>query len=660
MSSDFSLEVHIKKLIGPILVTGAAGFIGANISRKLLEFRSDVFAVVHSSDSWRLNGINSENIIFVDLNDEISLKNAIMKIKPKTVFDCAAYGAYSFQTDTKKIYDTNFQSKIKLVEYLENVGINAYVHAGSSSEYGMNCQAPKELEICKPNSDYSVSKLAFSNYLNFMGNVKGFPCLNLRLYAVYGEYEDPSRLIPQAITHGLKGEFPPLVDSNISRDFVYVQDVVKAFVLAASKMNPDIYGLDVNIGTGTQTRIFELAQVCKQIFNLNSDPEFGSMPNRKWDLINWYCSPELAKSVLNWEAETSLHQGLTLTIKWIKNLNVEDLQLLTKSGDLESKDSISAVIACYKDVQAIPIMHERLTKTFQKINVDYEIIFVNDASPDKCREVIEQISAQDNHVIGVTHSRNFGSQMAFRSGMEFSTKDCVVLLDGDLQDPPELIEEFYKKWKAGHDVVFGRRVKREMPKYIEILYKSFYRLFAKFSYVDIPLDAGDFSLIDKRVVKWLLLSPERDLFLRGLRAYVGFNQVGVDYVRPERMFGKSTNNFFSNLEWAKKGIFSFSNTPLTLLTTSGVSILVLSVFAAFSTILLRLINPEIAPKGITTILISVIILGGLNLFAIGLVGEYVSKILTEVKKRPRLIRESITRNGETTKQIPDHLENLIE
>jgi dolichol-phosphate mannosyltransferase len=318
----------------------------------------------------------------------------------------------------------------------------------------------------------------------------------------------------------------------------------------------------------------------------------------------------------------------------------------SKKTGTARKRSISAVIACYKDAEAIPIMHRRLTDTFRKLGIEYEIIFVNDCSPDNSAEVILELSKSDPAVLGINHSRNFGSQMAFRSGMELSTKDAVVLLDGDLQDPPELIAQFYAQWESGWDVVYGRRIKRDMPWHWGLMYKLFYRLFALFSYIRIPLDAGDFSLIDRRVVSWLLTCPERDLFMRGLRAYVGFRQTGVDYIRPDRMFGRSTNSLMKNIDWAKKGIFSFSNTPLTLLTSIGVVSLICSTIVALVTVVLRLLMPELAPKGVTTLLVAILIFGSFNLFAIGMVGEYVAKIMSEVKGRPRLIRTALIRNGE--------------
>src|SRR6266404_4771961 len=206
-----------------------------------------------------------------------------------------------------------------------------------------------------------------------------------------------------------------------------------------------------------------------------------------------------------------------------------------------ARQKITAVIACYRDALAVPIMYQRLTAVFAKIGVDYEIIFVNDASPDNADEVLADLAAQDNKV-------------------------AVVLLDGDLQDPPELIESFYQRWREGFDVVYGVRVKRVTTRFLQMAYKVFYRLFRAASYVPMPLDAGDFSLLDRRVVEALNQLEENNRFLRGLRAWVGFKQTGVPYVRPERMFGTTTNSLLRNLGWARKAIFSFSYAPIDLMT----------------------------------------------------------------------------------------------
>jgi nucleoside-diphosphate-sugar epimerase/glycosyltransferase involved in cell wall biosynthesis len=569
------------------------------------------------------------------------------------VFNCVAYGAYSFEEDADLIYRTNFLALSNLATELARYSLAALVHAGSSSEYGANCAAPSEDGLRDANSHYAVSKGAASDFLHYAGKHRGVPCVNLRLYSVYGPLEDTSRLIPNLLRQALAGHLPPLVDARTSRDFVHVTDVCRALITAALRMHPDIYGESFNIGSGKRTTIAELADKTRELFSITNEPVFGTLEGRNWDLADWYADASKALDVLGWQPEIALEDGLRQTSEWVKSLSDADMAVLTKKKLGARKRSVSAIIACYKDEPAIPIMYARLTEVFTKLGIDYEIIFVNDCSPDASADVIQSISASDPHVVGISHSRNFGSQMAFRSGMELCTKDSVVLLDGDLQDPPELIEHFYREWEQGWDVVYGRRVRREMPWFWGQMYKAFYRIFAAFSYVPMPHDAGDFSLMDRRVVGWLLNCPERDLFVRGLRAYVGFRQTGVDYVRPERMFGRSTNSLLKNIGWAKKGIFSFSDTPLTMLTAAGVVLLMLSVLAATVMVVLKVFRPDIAPRGATTMLVMTLFFGSLNLFAIGLVGEYVAKIMAEVKGRPRLIRSALIRHGKSTQLLPD-------
>jgi polyisoprenyl-phosphate glycosyltransferase len=295
--------------------------------------------------------------------------------------------------------------------------------------------------------------------------------------------------------------------------------------------------------------------------------------------------------------------------------------------------SISAIIACYKDAQAIPIMAARLTSTFEKLGVDYEIIFVNDGSPDDSQAVLERLAATDPHIKAITHSRNFGSQSAFTSGMRLASKAACVLLDGDLQDPPELIEDFYHKWLEGHNVVYGVRVRREMPWLWELAYKGFYRIFQHVANIRIPVDAGDFSLIDRTVMTVLNQLPERDRFVRGLRAWVGFRQTGVPYVRPERMFGRSTNNLVSNLRWARKGIFSFSYVPLELISLGALVVSLIAIVAIVGQIITRLLRPDI-PQGISTLIVLCLFLGATNLLSLSFVAEYIGKVFEEVKQRP--------------------------
>ncbi|MEO6315837.1 MAG: NAD-dependent epimerase/dehydratase family protein [Chitinophagaceae bacterium] len=638
-----NIKNEIQKLQGPIVIFGAGGFIGSNLFRYILQYRDDVYAITSTSFvPWRIDDLREGRIIRTDITNKTDLERLFSQHAFKTIFDLAAYGAYSKQTDVKLIYRTNVIGLLNLLELTVAYNISAFVHAGSSSEYGLNCKAPLETAELLPNSHYAVTKASAANMIKYYGTILQYPIVNLRYYSIYGEYEEPDRLIPRIIEMGMQKEYPPLVQPDISRDFVYIDDAVYATLLAANADFNIIGGQSINIASNIKTTIKDLAATAKDIFAIPGEPAWGDFANRKWDLKEWYGNAALAKAVLHWEATTSVREGLIKTYKWQAAYSKPLYEKKIYQDQIMHK--ITAVIACYKDAQAMPIMYERLVKTFHSINADYEIIFVNDASPDNTAEVLMVLAQQDSHVTGIEHSRNFGSQSAFMSGMEIATGDVVVLLDGDLQDPPELIAEFYAKWKEGNDVVYGQRIKRDGNKILVRLYKVFYRIFRNLSYVPIPLDAGDFSMMDKKVVNELVKLPETDQFLRGLRAWVGFKQVGVPYVRPERMFGVTTNNWRKNIGWARKAIFSFSYVPLELLTYLGWILTLLSFVAIVVQLVLYFTGVPV-PHGITSIIVLILFFGGLNMLAVSILGEYQAKILEEVKKRPKFIRRRIIQSS---------------
>lgn len=651
MTTDWSGK--IAQLQGPILVLGASGFIGANLLRMLLRYRNDVVGTASTLPAWRLQDVPEANVRSVDLLVDANLDGLLESVKPRTVFNCVAYGAYAFESNSDLIYKTNFNLTARLLERLESRKISAYVHAGSSSEYGNRAAGPAEDILPEPNSDYAVSKAACTNLFHYLGRVKRFPCVNLRLYSVYGPLEDSSRLIPALVRAGTEQRLPPFVCPDISRDFVYIDDVCEAFVAAALALREEHFGESFNIGSGRKTTIGEVAQIAGTLFNV-ADPPVFTMPNRKWDVSDWYANIDKTELHLDWRPHTTFEDGLKATAAWYQSLeDKERYHRASKQFGLDTKYSVTAIIACYKDGQAIPIMYQRLKAVFEKLGVEYEIICVNDNSPDDSEEVIRNITRNDRRVLGVSHSRNFGSQAAFRSGMELAGKNACVLLDGDLQDPPELIEQFVARWREGFDVVYGRRVKRVAPLWMQWSYKAFYRIFDYFSYLEIPHDAGDFALLDRRVVDCMLQFPERDLFLRGVRAFVGFKQTGVDYIRPERMFGRTTNSLSKNIAWAKKGILSFSNTLLTMLSFSGGFLFLATLLLMAMQISLRLLAPDLAPRGVTTMLLAIMFFGSTSLLGIGILAEYMAKVFEEVKQRPLFIRRAIIKDGEVRRAASD-------
>ncbi len=652
-----SVKEKILSLKGPIFVYGASGFIGANLFKDIFSIRKDCYALTHDAQkAWRLKLLNvpSENIVHCDIVSNYSVQEVFNSYKPKTIFNLAAYGAYSKQKNVVLTYETNVIGTVNLLENLTPDMV--YIHAGSSSEYGFNCTTPKETDALEPNSHYSVSKVSAAYLIQFYARVHEKNAINLRLYSIYGDWEEPDRLIPKLIESVRQNKLPNFVSKDISRDFVYMTDCVEAFIDSALKMSPQIRGKSYNIASGIKTTIGDLVEICRKEFDIKEIPSWGSMENRSWDLAEWFGDPSEAKKDLGWSAKTPLNEGLRQYFDWQTTVKYEG-SLLPAFQNPYLNPVITAIIACYRDAEAIPFMYERLVKTFNEMKVRYEIIFVNDCSPDNTEEVLEGICNKDSNVIGITHSRNFGSQSAFLSGMEISTGDAVVLMDGDLQDPPEVMPRFYEKWTQGYEVTYGVRVQREMPAWLHFFYKTFYKIFKNMSYIDIPKDAGDFSMIDRKVVKELVNLPETEQFLRGLRAWVGFKQIGVDYVRPERMFGVSTNNWRKNIWWAKKAIFSFSFVPLEIMSYAGFIFTILAFIASVIQIVGAFIYKDI-PHGIPTIIVLTLFFGGINLLGISFIGEYISKIFEETKKRPKYIRTKV-RKGSKRYNTSEEIRTLI-
>lgn len=641
-----SLSEQIRRLQGPILVLGASGFIGANLMRTILSVRPDVHGTATRTPAWRLQDLPPDKVSAIDLLIDSNLDGLLDAIRPRTIFNCIAYGGYSFELDSQLIYRTNFSFVTRLLPRLEVRSIACYVHAGSSSEYGDNASGPAEHAPLAPNSDYAVSKVAAANLIYFYGKRKEFPCANLRLYSVYGPLEDSSRLIPSVIQHGVNGTFPEFVNPAISRDFIYIDDVIEAFVQTALNLPPVAYGESINIGSGRKTTIGELAQICQDLFGITAEPSF-TMPNRCWDIPDWYANIDKSKALLNWVPRTAFIDGLKQTVEWYRGLSDKvGYQRASKRFGVDMVYTVSAIVACYQDGLAIPLMYERLKTTFSRMNIDFEIIFVNDCSPDDSEETIRSISGNDRRVIGISHSRSFGTQAAFRSGMEIASKNACVLLDGNLEDPPELIEEFVARWREGYDVVYGRRIKSQNSLFRRISNAAFYQVFNDFSSIRIPANTGDFSLIDKRVVEAILQFPERHLFLRGVRVFAGFKQTGVYYSRQPGVDTQRNESWLQGIRRAKHGILSFSNVPLTILSYMGSVMLFFSLFLGIAQIAMRLTYPNRAASGITTVILIVLFFGALNLFSVALVGEYVGRIFEEVKRRPHFIRRVFIRDGE--------------
>lgn len=298
--------------------------------------------------------------------------------------------------------------------------------------------------------------------------------------------------------------------------------------------------------------------------------------------------------------------------------------------------TISVVVTCYRDEGSVHELLHRLGQTMDTITPDWEVIYVNDASPDNAEAVLLEAAKTQPRLTVMSHSRNFGAQVAFTTGMAQARGDAVVIMDGDLQDPPELIRDFVVRWLEGNDVVYGIRGTRHEGALRNAGFKLFYKIFQKIAYLPIPLDAGEFSLMDRVVVDAVLACPESDRLVRGLRAYAGFRQIGVSFDRPKRYWGESTQSLFSYVMWAYKSFTSFSLVPLRV-----ISILSFAMFALF--LLVGLVHLTVflsgahTPHGYMTILGLILLVGATTMFALGIIGEYLGRLFIEVKHRPQPI-----------------------
>lgn len=301
------------------LLTGATGFVGANLARRLLRDGHEVHLLVREGyATWRIEEIESDvRTHRADISDAADLAQLFARIRPDWVFHLAAHGAYSWQTDAAQIVQTNIAGTINLVEAALKTGFEAFVNAGSSSEYGLKDHAPLESEGLEPNSHYAVAKASATLYCRFSAEKHQKRIPTLRLYSVYGAYEDPNRLIPALFRHGLKGELPPLVDPNIARDYVYIDDVCEALLLAASVPTAE-WGAIYNVGTGVQTSLAQVVDAARAVMPIEAQPQWGTLPGRGWDTDVWVSNPEKIRRELGWKSRFSFEDGLRAALPWFE------------------------------------------------------------------------------------------------------------------------------------------------------------------------------------------------------------------------------------------------------------------------------------------------------------------------------------------------------
>jgi dolichol-phosphate mannosyltransferase len=322
--------------------------------------------------------------------------------------------------------------------------------------------------------------------------------------------------------------------------------------------------------------------------------------------------------------------------------------------------TISILAPVYNEETVLPELYRRVRTVMEEVGESWELVLVNDGSHDRSAEVIAELHKQDERVKGISFSRNFGFQIAVTAGLDHVLGEVVILADADLQDPPEVFPAMIERWREGYDVVYGVRQSREGETWFKLFTaKLFYRLIYRITDIDIPLDTGDFRLMDRRVVKAIRRMPERNRFLRGMVPWVGYKQIGVPYERAARYAGESKfSSVRQMLPFALDAITSFSFFPLQVATILGFFIAGLSLLTIIAVVALRLYGPNDPLLGQATTLVAVLFLGGVQLISLGIIGEYLGRIYDEVKRRPLYLVDQ--KWGFAAEQPVDRPDNLFQ
>lgn len=298
---------------------------------------------------------------------------------------------------------------------------------------------------------------------------------------------------------------------------------------------------------------------------------------------------------------------------------------------------INIIIPLYNEEKVFPLLIARIKALLDQSHLAITVILVDDGSTDTTSILMKQLSSGDERFSSVILSRNFGHQLALTAALtKVNASEAVMIIDGDLQDPPELLEEMHKLYKEGYDVVYAVRESRKEGFFKVGFYKLFYRMLQKIASIDIPLDSGDFSLLSRRVVDVMNEMPEESRYLRGMRSWIGFKQIGYKYSRPDRQAGTTQYTFRHLLRLAMNGIFNFSEFPIKFITFLGVSTMSISVIYFIVTLVKRF-SSDYVPDGFTAIVFLIILFGGVQLISIGIIGEYLIRVFFQVKKRPLFI-----------------------
>jgi nucleoside-diphosphate-sugar epimerase len=550
-----------------VWVTGAAGFIGANLCRALLAAGAEVHAIVRPGSSCdRLADITGDITIHrLDLCDASHVRAAIQQFAPAVILHAAVHNAYNHDAPLSVVVANNVIATANLLDAVAALKSARLVYLGSSTEYGPTANAHNEQDPLNPITRHGATKAAASILVTQQARAGCVDALTLRLFSVYGPWEAEHRLVPSAIHAALFGTVLPLTRPGLRRDYVCVADVAEACLLAS--ITPGISGEVINIGSGIETANEELVRMVEQITRHQIRIQPGIYRPHPTDTEHWVADIRLAKALLGWSPRYSLQEGLKQTVAWFAQrqpVAPMDPSQVSAAGPVAPLTiSLSVVAPVYKNAD---FLGELASRVRSAVDCSYELILVNDASPDGASAVISALARQDSAIRGVYLHSNVGQQQAVLAGLRRSRGDWVIVLDADLQDPPEAIPTLLAIGRVGYEAVFGAR-RRKYQSLGRMLTSRLYKI-VQCAICGVPLDAGMYLALSRKGVDRVLnLAGSDGLSLVGMIGLSGLKSTSVAVARAKRATGRSayshSRRFAVGVQYlARAATWRWRNSPI--------------------------------------------------------------------------------------------------
>jgi polyisoprenyl-phosphate glycosyltransferase len=633
-----------------IFITGAGGFIGSALTDRLVREGHEVHVLLRPGGRYqRLSGIRNQLVVHEGTVNRADLLNNIVKrVQPERIFHLAATGLQGHD-NTDSIRETNILGTMNLLRSTESVSYRSLIHVGSGIEYGHHETAIPEGTPARPAGEYATSKAA-ATMLALAEAQRGKPVTVVRIFQAYGPGELQHRLVPSCFLAMMRGQQPEIAHPEYLRDFVYIDDIVELLIRASEC--EAARGAILHAATGNETCLADVVKLMKSIAGYEQpaiapDTESVRQPGRNPGPVHYCGSVSRTTQLTGWKPRTDLRQGLEQTWNWLQNLpddrtNHEEsarnrrtyhatgrVALGWRAGNVaDNTGMLSLIVPVFNEEEVLESTARTLNQLLESLHRPYEVIIVDNGSIDQTPEIAATICQQDRHWKYIRLSRNFGYQNSITAGMLASVGDAVMVIDVDLQDPPELIPVFLKHWESGYDVVYGIRERRIGESWLRIWPTMLaMRLITWMSDdIKLPAHSGDFRLISARVREALRQLPETNRYTRGIIHWLGFRQIGVPYTRRGRVLGTSKVNWRYLIDFTFNAIVNWSVRPLRIFSLGGAAILgiccILGILGLSGAISFGLIE--------TLLLFN----AGFLSCGIGVLGEYIAKIHHESKRRP--------------------------